>query len=99
MNISVHPQPLLVDIESEELIERNKKAGGTYKVQIAYAHTVGRDGSPQRYPEQINVFPPMDNSGRHIPFKKGQYHIAPQTFRVNNGFLELGFINLMPAKV
>lgn len=93
-----HVLPLLIDIESEQLEERTKKAGGTYKVQIAYAHTTDRTGAPSRYPQQINVFPPMAADGSVTPYKKGQYNIAPQSYRVNNGFLEQGFLQLMPAK-
>lgn len=98
MNTQANPQQVVIDIESDQLEVRKKKNGGTYTVQTAYVHTTDRNGKPNRYPEQISVFPPMDNAGNHVAFKKGQYHIAPQTFRVNNGFLELGFLNLNPVR-
>lgn len=88
---------ILISVESTSLQTRNKKGGdGTYQVQQAYAHTFGQDG-PKRYPEEINVFPPRDNNGNPIPYQKGDYHIAPDCLRVQNGFLDLGFLRLVPV--
>lgn len=89
---------IVIDIESTELITRSKKGGGTYQVQEAFAHTTDRNGVPARYPERINLFPPRDNQNNSIPYLKGQYVLAPQSIRVVNGFLELGFPQLVPVK-
>lgn len=88
--------PFLIDIESPE-IETRKGKNGDYVVQIAYAHTVQRDGSPKRYPEQFAIFPPKDRDGTPIPYKPGKYMLDPRTFRVSNGFLEMGFAQLTPV--
>lgn len=87
-----------IDIETSDIELRNKKSGGTYHVQTAYVHTVDRNGKPQRYPERCNIFPPRDNNGTPMPYQPGTYTLAPQTIRVVNGFLELGFPQLIPVK-
>ena len=90
--------PFVIDVENEQLETRNKKAGGTYQVQQAFAHTTNRDGSPKRYPTEIFVFPPRDSQGNPIPYKKGKYTIAPQSFKANGFGLEIDFLNLVPLK-
>lgn len=89
---------IVIDIESTELITRTKKAGGNYQVQEAFAHTTDRNGIPSRYPERINLFPPRDHQNNPIPYQKGKYVLAPQSIRVVNGFLELGFPQLISLK-
>lgn len=89
---------LVIEVESTDLETRQKKAGGTYQVQTGYVHTLDRGGKIRRYPEQFNIFPPRDDSGNAIPFKVGKYSVSAQSFRVNNGFLELGFLQLEPIK-
>ena len=84
-----------VSIESTDLETREKKAGGSYVVQTAYAHTFDRNG-PKRYPEEIRVFPKKDPQGKPLAYPMGDYKIAERCMRVNNGFLELGFIELEP---
>lgn len=95
-NIGEKIMSIIIDIESTELITRPKKAGGNYQVQEAFAHTTDRNGVPQRYPEKINLFPPRDHQNNSIPYNKGKYILAPQSLRVVNGFLELGFPALTP---
>jgi len=89
-----------ISIESEDLETRQKRdKSGNYSIQQGYAHLVEKDGSPMRYPVQCQVFPPRNAEGAPIAYKKGQYIIADTSFRVaQNGFLEIGFMNLIPAK-
>ena len=87
---------IAIDIESSVLETRNKKGGGTYQVQEAFAHTTDQNGNPRRYPERINIFPPKDPQGHSIPYQPGPYVLAPQSIKVSNGFLELGFPQLIP---
>ncbi|OZY83160.1 hypothetical protein CBP51_00125 [Cellvibrio mixtus] len=87
---------IAIDIESANLETRNKKGGGTYQVQEAFAHTTDNHGNPRRYPERINIFPPKDAQGNVIAYPPGSYILAPQSIKVNNGFLELGFPQLIP---
>jgi len=85
-----------IDIESEFLETRNKKGGGTYQVQEAFAHTTDNHGNPRRYPERISLFPQRDSAGQSIPYKMGHYILSPQSIKVDNGFLALGFPALIP---
>lgn len=87
---------IAIDIESTSLETRNKKGGGTYQVQEAFAHTTDRHGNPMRYPERISLFPPRDNNGNAIAYPVGSYILAPQSIRVENGYLSLGFPQLIP---
>lgn len=87
---------ILIDVESAHVETRNKKGGGTYQVQEVFVHTVDRNGNPMRYPERAFMFPPRDNQGNGIPYKVGKYILSPQSIRVNNGFIELGFPTLTP---
>ncbi len=87
-----------VDIETTNLETRNKKGGGTYHLQQAFVHLSDRDGQPKRYPTEMFMFPPRDDSGNPIPYKTGTYQVCPSSFRVVNGFLELGFLNLVVSK-
>lgn len=87
-----------IDIEEATLETRQKKGGGSYQVQIGYVHTVDRSGNPNRYPEKIALFPQRTEGGEPIPYKPGKYRIGERCFRVNNGFLELGFLQLEPVK-
>lgn len=87
---------IAIDIESTNLETRNKKGGGTYQVQEAFAHTTDNHGNPRRYPERINIFPPKDSQGNVMPYAPGSYILAPQSIKVSNGFLELGFPQLIP---
>ena len=89
---------LIIDIETSELQTLNKKAGGTYQLQLAYAHLVGRDGQPERYPREIKIFPSRAPSGNPVAYPPGQYRLSPRSFSVNNGRLELGFASLDPVK-
>lgn len=95
---SINPLMVQIDIESEEIQERQGKKGA-YHVQTGYCHTFGRDGKPERYPREFALFPQRDNQGRPVPYKKGTYSIHPQSFRINNGFLELAFPTLVPVKL
>ena len=85
-----------IDIESDKVIERNKKGGGLYYQQEGYVHTVGRDG-PNRYPEKIFIYVPVVN-GNPVPEKPGKYTLNPTSLRVSRSQLELGFINLESVK-
>jgi hypothetical protein len=87
---------LRIDIESDKVIERNKKSGGHYYQQEAYVHIVGRDG-PERYPQKIYLYVPVEG-GNPAPKKPGKYSLAPSSLRVSNGQLELGFVNLQPLQ-
>ena len=89
---------LIIDIETPDLLTLNKKAGGTYQLQSAYAHLVGRDGQPERYPREIKIFPSRDPAGNPVGYAPGQYRLSPRSFTVNNGRLELGFASLDPIK-
>ena len=91
--------PLIINIKKSNIKKRQKKDGGNYYVQYAYAHTHDRDNKPNRYPEKIAVFPSRDQNGRAIAYPPGQYEVQENSFRVaNNGFLELGFLNLKARK-
>jgi hypothetical protein len=87
---------IAIDIESEFLETRNKKGGGTYQIQEAFAHTTDKNGKPLRYPERISLFPQRDASGASIPYKVGQYILSPQSIKVDSGFLALAFPVLIP---
>jgi hypothetical protein len=86
-----------ITIESTDLETRNKKTGGSYTVQTAYAHTFDRTG-PKRYPEEIRIFPPKGPDGKPIPYPMGDYYLSPHCIRVDNGYLSLGFVELQPIK-
>lgn len=89
---------ILIDIEETTLETRNKRDGGTYSLQTGYAHLVDRQGNPLRYPERFVLFPPRNPDGSTVPYQKGQYVIAPTSYRIDNrGFLELGYLELAPA--
>jgi len=90
----------IIEIEDAALETRTKKDNsGTYQMQTGYAHTVDRQGNPNRYPEKIVFFPPRDNQGNAIALKVGKYYLGPGSFRIaNNGQLEIGFIDLLPIK-
>ena len=91
---------LQIEIETADLETRQKKGGeGSYQVQRAYVHTLNRDGSPKRYPEEIALFPPKDNSNNPIPYKPGKYVLDPRSFRVQGGFLDMSFPQLVAVKV
>jgi len=90
-------EALIIDIEDTN-IETRKGKNGPYSIQLAFVHTVNRDGSAKRYPEQVNIFPQKDNDGNPVPFQKGRYYVDARSFRVTNGFLEMGFLNLTPVK-
>jgi hypothetical protein len=86
-----------IDIEEAQLETRNKRAGGTYQIQSAYAHLLDSNGNPERYPRKIHLFPPRDQQGNSVPYQPGKYTLSPSSFRVGNGaFLEIGFVNLVP---
>ena len=88
-----------ITVEDTQLETRTKAGGkGTYQVQKAYAHTFNRNGTPKRYPEEIVIFPQRDPAGNPTPYQKGDYQLAPDAISVKNGFLDLGFINLIPVK-
>lgn len=86
-----------ISIESTDLETRQKRDGGSYVVQTAYAHTSDRNG-PKRYPEEIRIFPKKDPQGKPIPYPMGDYQMADHCIRVQNGFLDLGFVELTPLK-
>ena len=88
-----------IEIETSDLQTRTKSGGdSTYQVQLAYAHTLNRDGSPKRYPEEIALFPPKDSSGNPVPYKPGHYELDPRSYRVQRGFLDMSFPQLIPVK-
>ena len=87
---------ITIDIETSDLETLNKKAGGTYQLQSAYVHLLDRNGEPERYPREIKVFPPRDPSGNSVGYRPGKYTLSPRSFRINNGRLELAFVNLDP---
>lgn len=90
---------LQIDIESTEIIERQKRdRSGSYFQQQAYVHTCDRDGRPMRHPELIFIFVPKDERGQPQPYKQGKYTLAPQSLVVRNRQLDLGFLNLVPMK-
>jgi len=89
---------ITIDIENQDLETRNKRDGGTYQVQKAYAHLLDRNGEPERYPREISIFPPKDGQGMSIPYKPGTYKPSPTCFQVKNGFLQFGFLSLVPNK-
>jgi len=89
---------IAIDIESTHLEERKKKAGGVYHVQEAFAHTTDQHGNPRRYPERINIFPQRDHAGHPVAYPVGAYILSPQSVRVVNGYLELGFPVLIPME-
>lgn len=93
------PAEICIEVESTQIEQRNKKGGGVYEVQHAYFQEFNRDGSPKRYPREIVVFPKKDSQGKSIPYQKGSYTLAPHSLLVSgNGFLELGFVELIPVK-
>ena len=86
-----------IDIETDQLIQRNKKDGsGVYYQQQAFAHTTDNMGNPKRYPEEIRIFPPKGNAGSVMPYKPGSYKLAPQSLRVQREQIELGYPVLLP---
>ena len=89
---------VVIDIEDEVVVTNNKKGGGQYYTQKGYFHETERDGSPKRYPTEINVFPRKNDRGEPIPYKKGSYTLGVQSFGVERGFLQLNFPSLVPVK-
>jgi hypothetical protein len=86
-----------IDVESDQLISRNKKDGsGVYYQQEAFAHTSDQYGNPKRYPEQIFIFPQRDAAGSVVAYKPGTYKLAQQSLRVVRNQIELGFPVLVP---
>jgi len=67
---------------------RNKKDGkGTYRLQHGYVQL-----PDFHFPQRINLFVRPGES----PLPIGCYTLLPSSFRVVNGYLELGYINLAP---
>jgi len=89
---------LIISVESTEIESKTSKADKTYYTQTAYAHTVNRDGTPKRYPEQINLFPKKNPDGQPVPYPKGDYTLGEGSFQVQRGFLEMNFPELVQAK-
>lgn len=88
----------VIEIEETNLTTKQKKDGsGSYQLQAGYFHSMNQDGSPKRYPEEINVFPKKDPQGNAVPYPVGSYTIDPASFRVQRGFFELGFLTLIPV--
>jgi hypothetical protein len=92
-------QPLTIEIETEELIEKVKKdKSGKYFVQEAWVHTLTREGHPKRYPERVELYAPSDARGVQRAYKLGTYVVSAQSFRVQYEQLQLGFLVLEPVK-
>ena len=89
-------QIIIIDIEDETIQTNPKKGGGTYETQYGYLHEIERDGTPKRVRREVRLFPPKVE-GRAIPFKKGSYTLGARSVQAAaNGFLELGFVSLVP---
>ena len=92
---------MLITIEETTLVPKMGK-NGQYYLQSAYAHLVNRDGTPQRYPREIQIFPARDEKGNSIAYPKGDYELLDSSFAVVNEFgkesLKLDFINLKKIK-
>jgi uncharacterized protein YijF (DUF1287 family) len=89
---------LQIDIEDKKVFHKTSKQNKPYYIQEAHVHTVDRNGEPRRYPELINIFLQKDERGNPIPHEPGKYELAKTSFQVRNGYLELGFVNLIPLK-
>lgn len=88
---------ILIDIEDTQVQTNPKKGGGTYDTQYGYFHEVERDGTPKRVRREVRLFPPKID-GRTVPYAKGQYTLGPRSIEVeSNGFMKLGFANLVPV--
>lgn len=73
------------------------KTGKPYSMreQEAYAHTVGRDGHPAKYPQRIKITL-QDNQ---VAYPVGLYTVAPESFYVDRfDSLTLGLV-LRPLPV
>ncbi|OZY85475.1 hypothetical protein CBP51_00020 [Cellvibrio mixtus] len=84
---------IAIDIESANLETRNKKGGGTYQVQEAFAHTTDNHGNPRRYPERINIFPPKDAKVMSLPIHPAPIFWLRNLSRLITDFLSLVFLN------
>lgn len=88
-----------LEIPSVDMRTMNKRDGtGSFSLQAAYAHTIGKDGKPKPYPESFDIFVPTDpTSGQPKPYAKGFYTIDPNSFYVNKGRLDM-FLRLVPIR-
>lgn len=89
-----------VTIESAELTTRTSQQGKPYYTQTAYIHLVNKDGSPKRYPYEVDIFPDRDNKGNPVPYKPGEYQLHDNSFDVEKRgpmtSLVLVNVNLLP---
>lgn len=74
---------ILIEIKSTQTRKRTinpKKEGARpfdIHEQTAWAHFVGRDGTPNPYPERITLTLDRDNP---VPYAEGSYMLAPSSF-------------------
>ncbi len=85
-----------VEITKEEVIEKQGKRGPYYK-QVAYAHTLDREGNPKAYPERCLLILSKDGNGRPRSYQPGMYRLSPQSIQIGQyADLEVGFPSLLP---
>lgn len=92
--------PIRIEIPSVDYQTRKKKpenGGGVFYLQEAWVHTTDRDGKLQQYPQRIDLFVDVDDSGKPMPYPQGDYKPHPSSFYVKQGRLNM-FLRLQPIK-
>lgn len=89
-----------IEVSSDTVITRSgisARTGKPYSMreQEGYAHTVGRDGQPSKYPQLIKITLGDNQS----PYPAGLYTVSPESFYVDRfNALSLGLV-LRPLPV
>lgn len=85
-----------IDIEDGKAIAKTSRKGSTYHVQKGYLHSLEKDGTPKRYPEEFEFFVGTSDRGAPESYPPGSYTIHPTSMRVQNNNLEIGYLKLVP---
>jgi len=86
-----------VEIDSKSIDERSgtSQKGKPYLIreQIAYAHTLGEDGKPGKYPVRCKI----GLEEKQAPYEPGFYSIDPRCFIVGDfDRVSIGRLRLIP---
>jgi hypothetical protein len=86
-----------IEITKVDVIEKQGKRGPYFK-QVAYAHTLDREGNPKTYPERCLLILSKDDHGQPRTYPPGMYRLSPQSIQIGQfASLEVGFPTLIPV--
>lgn len=82
---------ILIEVHPDSPIHTIQTKRGAMRKQEAYAHTLNREGKPNKYPTRIEFV--LDDDAQPVP--AGQYTLAPQSIYVDR----FGGLSLSPKLV